>query len=336
MAAGSIEGIERPKVGIQIFGGDVEDLATVVPELGIDLTLAHLNWGGVEPEPGQRDWAALDWWDSYAATGAPMPTRIWTMYVVHMNERGPLPSDLRGTSFGAPEMHRRFEAFVADAGERTGWGDNGDIVLIANELDMWARSYPDEVPAFLDFLEAGADAIRRHAPGVRVINTVSNDILETDESRSLLKECNRATDLVAFDWYDLRPNLRVERLTDLEGLVQQWEEAAGGRQIIINEIGLPTGAGCASSEELQETRVHELFEVLNRRTRDQVEGAVWLGLDDWSETVMREWAANQFPGIPEMETFLSFLTTLGLRSLDRIPKLGYQAWVDEVARRRAG
>jgi hypothetical protein len=309
----------------------LDEIAAVQTDLNNQITFAPLAWGGVERTPGEYDWEPMEWWAKVAEVVPALPDRIWTIYPVHMNERGSLPPDLQDAAFDSREMIDRFDAFVKEAAPRGQWNDGRTIVMVGNEIDSWAKTYPDEVDAYVTFSNEAAEAIRRHAPTARVVNSLTADVLDDPATRGLAERMNEATDLIALQWYDLRPDFCVRKLTDLAGLVEQMLAVAGDKPLLISEIGLPTGAGCESSDDLQAERVRELFDVLSRYDRSEIEGAVWLGLDDWPVQPLEEYVAQQFPMFVGNVPFLSFLTSLGLRDVDKRPKAAYEAWKEAAA-----
>ncbi len=322
---------ERPLVGVQIHGTEVADATQVVRDLGVEITVTHLNWGTVESDAGAFDWSALEWWQQLREELGSLPQQVFTLYPVHMNERGPLPADLRTVPFDSAQMLERFEGFVAQAAERAGWKDSSPIVVIGNEVNIFADSHPDELDAVLGFLAAGADAIRRHAPGARVVNTCTYDTIS--KRPDLVRALNASTDLAAFTWYELgpAPDFKLPGLSDMAEVVDRMEEAAGDKPVLIKEIGLPAAEILDSSEQIQARRVTEMFEVLSGRSRDRVVGAIWLCVDDWPVEPLREYVRHQFPFFDGNEEFLAFLTSNGIRTHDRRPKAGWQAWREQLA-----
>jgi hypothetical protein len=333
-----VTGGQRPLTGVQIYNFDVTDpfgagrIASLIDELAIEMTVAPLWWGRTETAPRSYDWSALDWWRALSDVLPQMPRRIWCLFPVHMNERGPLPPDLQEMPFDSAEMLERFEAFVDAAASQGAWQAEGDIVVVGNEIDTWAQSYPAEVDAFLTFSDAAAAALRRGTPGVRVVNTCTADALNAPGGPDLVRELNRSMDLVAFQWYDNGPDGGVRGLTEMSSVMKQWLHAAAGKPVLLSEIGLPSSPDAGSSEEMQVQRVEEIFDVVQSLSREECEGVVWLAVNDWDRERMREWVAKQFPIFDGAQTFLGFLTSLGLRRADGTAKPAYDAWA-RLARR---
>lgn len=308
--------------------------AELLRELGAEVTNQELAWGKVEPTAGVRDWAQLEEREAIAAV-TPVPDGVYLLWLVHMNERGVLPADLQDVPFDSPEMRARFESFVADAAVRAGWADGEPVVLIGNEVDIWAGAHPDEVDAFCDLAAAGAEAIRRAAPRAKVVNSVTYETIQKPDGARLISRLNEATDLVAFTYYGdaglghsttdgARP---VETMADV---VANMEAVAGGKPLLLLEVGAAT-RGPAGTEETQAERVHQLFDVLEASDRDRIEAAMWLGPYDWPEDFMRGWLADQFPTMAEHEGFFLYLTSLGLCRSDGTPKPGLAAWRERAA-----
>jgi hypothetical protein len=323
----------KPLMGIQVYNFDVPapdgELVELVPQLGIEFTLAPLNWGNVETQPGVFDWSAIDWWEGLEKALGSVPERIWTIYPLHMNERGALPPDLVKEPLDSKLFLDRWAAFIRASAERIGWGE-GSLIMIGNEVDTFFQSHPEEVAAANTFLEKSVDIVHDIVPGSRVMHTINPVNLKDERIREFTERINQHTDVVGYNWYDIRDNFRVDQLSDLRALVAEWVASCNGKQMVISEIGIPTGQEGGSSDEMQAERVRELFDVVDSYPRDQVLGAIWLGLDDWPVETLREWVKHQFPGFAGDGAFLSFLVTLGLRRNDKTPKAGFVAWEERA------
>lgn len=331
----------RPFAGVQVF--DFDDFGTpfaldrvpaIIEELAVEMTMAPLWWGHTEKADGVYDWSHVECLEALAAKMGRLPALIWSLYPISMNKRGPLPEDVRDLPFDSLRMLDRFEGYVQAVARRAPWSTPDSVVLVGNEIDTWAHDHADEVDAFATFSDHAAEAIRTAAPGVRVVNTFTHRAIETAAGRDMVRALSRSMDLIGFQWYDNKPDGSVDGSRTLAEELERWEEVAGGKPLIIPEIGLATGAACASSEELQVEHIDQLFDVLASRDRDQLVGAVWLGLHDWDRALLTEWVAGQFPVLAGNDTFLSYLTTLGLRRQDDTPKLGYGAWAQRAQAHR--
>lgn len=317
--------------GIQVDRGSAPTAARQVRELSVEITCGDLEWGAFETKKGETHWPQVPYWEELSKDLGVLPVVNLLAFPIHMNERGPLPEDLKDTPLGSAEMIARWEAFVADAYSRLGRFFDAPIITIGNEVDIFVDSHPDERDGAIAFLDAAAQAVTRRWPGARPVNTCTYDVLAKPGGRELLEALNRHTALVSFTWYDLGPGIQVGTGSSLAEVVAEIGAAGGDKPLYLQEISLPTGAACGGSEERQAARVHELFDLLGETPRSQLEGAVWLTIDDWPRAAMEAYIGTQFSMLDGNAAFLDYLSTLGLRAEGGRPKPSYRAWVERAA-----
>lgn len=325
--------MKKPLVGIQIHPLDPEAIARLQAELGCQYAIAPAWWGDVEIGGDRWDWSLIDWWGQLARHWhGPLPQRLWTLYVVHMNDLGPLPEDLVGVPLDDERVLTRFDAYVRALASHVDFSSQDQpVVVIGNEVDLLVGSRPDVAEQFLRALPSMAAAVRRHIPNARVANSVTFDSARTPGGRRLFDRLLESSDVVTFTFYDWDDNHETVTPSDLAAIIEEMVAIADGTPLVIKEIGLATGAALGSTQENQAGRIRELVRILEAYDRDTLIGAIWLGLDDWDESRMRAFIADQFPDLVGNEGFFQFLTTLGIRTADGRPKLGWEVWRSEVA-----
>lgn len=332
---------DLPLIGIQL-----DSLAGLTPpkspdtylrqvaELGIEVTTFSLNWGDVEKDDGVWDWSRLDPWE-VVRERAPHPVvPLFFLFPIHMNERGPMPADLRKEPLDSPKLIDRWDAFVAAAARRAGWNDSEALLTVGNEIDWFMGEHPAEAEAAIQFLDQAAAAIVRHAPRARPLNTCQLSILDWDNGQDVVDALNANTAAVSFTWYDINERIEVnDPPTPIAATFDRMQEAAGKKPAFLQEFSMATGRLNQGDDDRQAARVHEMFDALSTRTRDQFLGLVWLTIEDWPMDAMRTYCDAQFdPALAASDVFLEYLTTLGIAKVDGSPKPAYGAW---AARARA-
>jgi hypothetical protein len=334
---------ERPLVGVQLDSlvGLTEPKAPDVyrrqiDELGIEITTVSTNWGDIEKDNGVWDWSRLEKWDEFREQSPRPLVPLFLIFPVHMNERGALPADLKDEPFTSTKLLDRWDAFIAEAAKRGEWDDARAIVTVGNEIDWFIGVHPEEAEGAIEFLDQAAQSVTRHAPNARPMNTLQYGVLNQPWGQDVIDALNRSTSLVSFTWYDINERIEVpDPPNPVDAALSAMEQAAGGKPVLVQEFSMATGALNQGSEQRQAARVHEMFDALERRTRQQVEGLVWLTIEDWPRDEMRRYVDFQFDGaMANSDVFFEFLVTLGIAHDDGSPKPAYEAWMERIRRYR--
>jgi hypothetical protein len=324
-----------PRIAVQVDKSDPAKAAQDIRRLGVELLTVHFHWGDAEQSPGEFDWHKGAWIEPLRAElDGDLPPLVWLLFPIHMNARGPMPADVAADPLDSPRLIERFDAFVAAAAQEFGWSER-DLIVVGNEVDFFVDGNPTERESVVRFLNAAADSVHRHAPGARAAHAMTYDGLSKEGGRALFDALNVNTDFVSFTWYGLTDGVQVDPAGDLETVLARMADAAAGKPLLLQEISLPSSAGTGGSEELQARRVHNLFDAVEKRTGDELLGAIWLDVDDWGREFMRGYIGGQFPEFEGNDAFLDFLTSLGLRAEGGREKPAFAAWLERHAARPA-
>lgn len=329
---------QRPLAGIQTDNNDPIAAAKQIRDLSLQTTTLHLSWGSIETEPGKFDFGKLEHSQGIRRElGDDMPLPVWFVFPVHMNHRGEIPQDLYEVALDSDEMIDRWERFVAETAPRAKWDEDGALVVIGNEIDIFCDNHPQEREAVTTFLDKAAQIVAKHAPNAKPINTCTYDGFDKPNGEQLIRELNRNTGVASYTWYDLSPAMTVNNPpTPIGESLDRMVALSDGKPVLLQEISMPTGPGCLGDEALQEKRVHELFDALEARNRDQVIAAIWLTIIDWPRSLMTEYVGQQFGAeLVENAAFFDFITTLGMVREDGTPKPAAHAWIERAAKYKA-
>lgn len=332
----------RPLVGVQLdsLAGltepkTLEQQARQVDELGIEITTFGTAWGSIEKDDGIWDWARLEPWLYLRDNTERAPVPVFLLFPIHMNERGDWPADLKGEPLDSPKLLDRWRAFIETFAERSGMDEANAIVTVGNEIDWFIGVHPEEAMAAIQFLDAAAQIVGEVAPNSRPINTLQYSVLDQPWAADVVGALNAHTALCSFTWYDLSPTITgMVPPTPLQVALDKMVAAANGKPVFIQEISMPTKPLCGTTEADQVARVDELFEVLGGADPSVVAGAVWLTIEDWPVWAMQQYVSHQFKDMDGDDTFLQYLTSLGIKREDGSPKPAFDRWLAHAAARR--
>src|SRR5690348_6164477 len=112
-------GTERPLIGLQLDSlvgltppKPEEVYLRQIDELGIGITTFGFSWGDIEKDDGVWDWSRLALWESVRARANRSIVPVFFLFPITMNDRGPLPADLREEPLDSPRMADRWDRFV--------------------------------------------------------------------------------------------------------------------------------------------------------------------------------------------------------------------------------
>lgn len=215
-----------------------------------------LYWRLIEPTPGNFDWSKLQEALWFAATYN-LEVSL-TLKTANTTGRE-LPADLARLSWDDPVLLARWTRLVTLLGERL--NPRVRWVNLANEVDFYFFERPGEVDPFRQFFRAGSDAMRRVQPGVSTGVVFAHDSIRyTDRVLNRLKDLG---DHVAFTYYNLdglKARPAFEAGIDIPDMVNK----AGGKPVIITEIGSSSSLQAGSSPEEQSLFFAVAFDALYR------------------------------------------------------------------------
>jgi hypothetical protein len=309
-------------------------------ELKLNLAMQWASWD--ESVPYSYSWTASPSKDEFKQHLVRLKKQGYTIAIadtsVHMDQKH-LPKDLEGKRFNDPEVLARWAQHLEDFLAR--YGDEVDFLNLGNEVDLYFGSHQDEWEDYITFFERGAATVRRLRPAITI------GVVLKPEKWSLTK-CWRALepfcDFLAVTYYP--PNSMFETSPTAEAFspdhpkhfTKEFERAfrfAGEKPVMIIEVGAASDPVIGSSPELQAQFIRLLFEWLPGK-EDRLLGMLWLTAQDWPrERIKKDLTGDLSASLLEMDPFMRFLCSLGLKYEDGTPKPGYAAFREEMIRYRA-
>ena len=277
---------------------------------GMKVGRLQIDWPEMEPEAGSYDKNALS---EPLAELEQEQLRPFLLISAYDSEGPVLPEDLEGKALNDEEVLDRFKKLmdwvIPMLTESNGW-----VIAISNEPDVnlpEERGLKEEV---LTFLEVMRDYIHQLQPEMAVTVTMNEGSLKSAVNG--VQEIAEVSDVICFNYYggdyrgmayeDIKSSIRI----DIENMLALDE----GKQLIIQELGMPSGDQLAnSSDEIQQLFYRAFFETMEEYPK--LRAAVIFQLVDWSPGVI-EWISELLREENSAEEFIlqyeEILGTIGL------------------------
>ncbi|MEM7202499.1 MAG: hypothetical protein AAF628_19665 [Planctomycetota bacterium] len=283
---------------------------------GVSTHELSFSWAELESSPGVLDTSTL------TRTLVRTQTSGLASYLVIKTIDGStlsLPADLvhaddpnelaAGLTFHHPAVLARLDALI-DAVAPLLVLSGGFYLSVGDGVDGWLASRPEHLSGFAAFVTSARARARGHDARLAVGATLRfSSIVLADQ---VLSAVRTASDVVAFTYYPLKPDLAVRSPDVVAADLATMRQAAQPAPLVLQAIGYPSGWSGAptngSSPELQRQFVANVFAAIAQDPG--IRYVSFRQLADWSRsevTRLAETHAVTAPGLPE------FLATLGLR-----------------------
>jgi len=242
--------------------------------------------------------------------------------VINTN-RKETPSDLQNTPFDSPQVQSRFRLLI-DA-LRPHVNERVKYISIGNEVDIYLSAHPNEWGTYKSFYEGALAYVHSTMPHVKV-GVTSTFAGAVGPAASNVGSLNQSSDVIILTYYPLDDQFFAYNpaapLTDFPKMVP----LGIGKPIILQEVGYPTSALLASSEQEQSEFVRNVFTAW-QNVGDRIPLLNFFALHDFSQDLCDSLLVY-YGAPPTAVNFKEFLCTLGLRRVDGTPKLSWQAFVN--------
>ena len=198
-----------------------------------------------------------------------------------------------------------------------------DYLTVGGESDFYWEIYPNEMTNYVNLLSGIADYVHSNYLSIKFATTLTfeHGINTNDTLWQLTRDFS---DVLSVTYWPLNTNFMVPStvIDDVSDDIQDLLFAAGSKQIIIKESGLPSSSMLNSSEILQAQFVEELF----RQTVDidQIEIVGWDFLADYDKATVDYLVNFQQIYTPE---FRAYIETIGLMDTLSNQKPAYNVYL---------
>ncbi len=305
-------------------------------DLGLNFIVGITQW--LEPRPGQYVWtgATNDKFQAHLKEVKGWGYKVSITFTnVHMDQKH-LPEYLKGKRFNDPYFLERWQKYLEAFLPR--YGDYIDYLNIGNEVNNYFGKHYSEWGDYLEFFRQGEKVIRRLKPKIKV-----GIVLVESRRESFWKQVEPYCDHMGITYYT--PCSAFGKSPTAEALdknhykyfgrtLNEALRVAGDKKILITEIGCATHRDIDSSPALQVQFVKALFEWLAGK-EDRILGMSWLAPTDWPyEATQKALKGYLDPAVLQHESFMKYLTSLGLKYEDGREKPGYAAFKNGIIQYR--
>lgn len=305
----------------------VDSLWTEATDAGMRVGRVQLDWGELEPSPGQFDGEALEAALSAVSNRGVSP--LLTLSTLD-SESYTLPADLQsadgqslanGMAFDDPIIRARFAALLDWLVPRF-LAHGGWAISLGNEVDLRLEGHPEDEASVVGFVSAGVAHLNAIEPDLAGTVTLSNSALR--DQPALVASLMQVVDVACFNYYG---NLRRRGVAYVARDLDDRLRAAGNLDVILQEVGYPAGYEDQRSYIRSTPREQQAFlkAVLQKMAKEErLKAAIVFQLLDWS------------PWLTDL--FLQFYEDAGvpawfLRRLEeQLRTIGLSRWEDARAR----
>ena len=313
--------------------GTAEDLA-------LNFLHTKLRWD----EPAEGDYAWTDFTDD-----DPLMRRLATLkeagYTVAVtfdnvkDDRINMPRYLKGRPLADPAVLARWSAYLEAFLGR--YGEQVDFVNVGYKVNAYFDKHPNDWPAFVRFVRAGAEAVRKARRRTSVGVVLEDDNDPARYWKDLAPACTHLAFVYTVPASIIEPDPPARALDPrsakffgrtLEAAVRM----AGGRKVLLLDVACPTHPSVDASPALQARFIRSLFGWL-RRAESRIAGLTWTGDKDWPYEATKNALAKMFGDrILQYRGFVRYLTSVGLRDEAGEKKPGYAAFKEALEAYRKG
>ncbi|MHC4456761.1 MAG: hypothetical protein ACYS0I_06640 [Planctomycetota bacterium] len=241
---------------------------------GMDIAMVGLDWAALEPELGVYDKANLEEPLKACQAKGLQPALLLTTldsegyYALPGEFVDPSNDDklAKGMNIDDPRIVARFKALL-DWVVPMLLKYNGFLLSVANEPESLFGGKPEEQQQFVNFLIAAREHTRTMTKDLPVTATLTRAVL-TGDLDNVIAEC----DVACFNYYGQGDNFEPESPSMVSQRIDQLLAVAKGRQLLLQEVGMPSGyedkpSSINSTPQIQCEFLENLFAKLKSEPR---------------------------------------------------------------------
>jgi hypothetical protein len=210
---------------------------------GMDIAMVGVDWAALEPEPGIYDKARLE--EPLKACQARGLQPVLLLTTLDSEGYYALPGEFvdpsdddklaDGIYIDDPRIVARFKA-VLDWVVPMLLKYNGFLLSVANEPECLFGGNPEEQQQFVNFLIAAREHTRTMTKDLPVTATLTRAVIKGDLD-NVIAEC----DVAYFNYYGQGDDFKPEPPSMVSQRIDQLLAVAKGRQLLLQEVGMPAG-----------------------------------------------------------------------------------------------
>jgi hypothetical protein len=283
--------------------------------------LVTSTWKDLEPAAGALDVSSFVDQIDYAHSR--MPTIFVGIQLINTVAKE-VPADLADSAFDGAVMRTRFHALI-DA-LATALPGKITYLSIGNEVDGYLES-TGQWTQYRAFYEDALDYAHAKMPGVRVGVTGGYDGV-VGSLRAQMAALNTRSDVIMLTYYPIGADFRVGAPTIARTAFPAILAAAGGKPVVIQELGYPASPLLGSSDAQQAAFFADAIDQWSKIDGGRMPFVNLFLLHDFTTEECD--LLGHYYGIPNNAQFEAFLCTLGLRLADGTPRPAWQTVVNSA------
>ena len=300
---------------------DLVDAVDLVYKAGSRGYFESKTWKAIEPRAGALDTKDVKNSLDYLGNKKGFATLLLGIQLINTSAKE-TPADLAGVPFDSPAMKARFHALV-DALKRV-LNPRVKYLSVGNEVDIYLSQHPGEWDSYRAFYEDAVRYVHSTLPGISVGVTATFDGAR-GTSKARLASLAATSDVVILTYYPLGPGYKPRPAATAGSDMATMVSLAGGKPLVLQEVGYPSASELSSSEQAQADFVADVLQAW-RTQGTRIPFLNFLGLHDISPSQCDLYAG--YYGQPGNRAFKAYLCSLGLRRADGAPKASWQRLVD--------
>jgi hypothetical protein len=301
---------------------DVANAIALVAGAGARGAVETFTWSTLETSPGVYSLQNLQ---NHIASSSSQGFTIYVGIQVINTIPKETPTDLLGVAWSDLTMKSRFHALL-DA-IRPLLTSQVQYLSIGNEVNVYLTSHPTEWAQYQNFYEDALAYVHQTMPGIQVGVTTTFTGASGAAQANVL-QLNTMSDVWIFTYYPLGAGFVPKGPQSLGNDFATMLTLAGGRAVVLQEVGYPTSSVLSSSEADQAAFVKNVFQVWQARSQ-QIPFLSYFALHDFTSDFCASLA--QYYGDPNNSAFEAYLCSLGLRHSDGTPKPSWGTLVSAAA-----
>jgi hypothetical protein len=286
--------------------------------------MTTFHWNDLEPQVGNYDAHELESLnDAIDNAISHDMTQFIGIQMINTNQRE-MPTEYAASDFDDPAVIARFKLLL----DRVVTPNVGKIkyLSIGNEVDAYLRAHPAEWASYKTFYDAAGEYAHSLDPNIQVGATATAEGALT-LSGAEVQQLNENSDVMILTYYPINfagdGTVTVRAPQSPAGDFADMLAFAGGRPLILQEVGYPASPLNLSSESMQAEFIESVFSAWSDNA-DDIPFLNFFVLHDFTQTMCEEFTTYYgAAGLANADSFAAYLCTLGLRTDNGTPR---QAW----------
>ncbi|MFA7275498.1 MAG: hypothetical protein WC043_01700 [Pseudobdellovibrionaceae bacterium] len=312
----------KPEEFVKNYGAALGEVAGVIKN---PLNVSLIGWEKLEPDEGE--YRVKDEFGGMAYSVSALGYTPYMGMTTIDTVKRVLPDDLEDEDWTSNDLFDRYKLLLDEAA--IVMPRDLKFFIIGNEVDVYFEKHPDEVAAYLTFIQKVKPEVKKRFPQARVSVSVTFDglIQKRDE---FVTPFVSASDMAVFTFYPM-VGVKDYPVGLMPTLLDKLIQNAQGKDVFLQEVGFPSSPDAHSSPERQAEVFKTIIPAI--AARPQIKYASIFIMHDFGKPM-----CDAFTDYYSYDTreFRGFLCSLGLKYDDGTPKPAWNAAVQAIQAAQQG